>query len=446
MRKDPSVNRQFVSFDGGVRQDAFYQRPDRYRAVERISGSTPAIARGGGYSYSAASFGEGSLVVDMRCFNRILAFDPQAGIVEVEAGMTVASLLEFAAPRGFWLPLFPGYPEITIGGCIGANVHGKNPYRHGAFAKTVVDITLYHPVYGTRRISPDTEGEIFELTCGGYGLTGLILSASLRLQPLAGGQAVTVHTPVRNLAEGLEVMRQVGRKHEFAYSFHDISPFPETFGRGCVNKSDIVGGSVLSEKIIPKYSPITPESRGALPYSVWGGRRTKAIQQVYWLLEVSRREAKKENLFQFAFPFAANGKYFVFYGRKGLAEYQVIIPDEKAENFLSEAEKIILDNRMEGVMGSMKLFRGRQRLLRYEMDGLCVTFNFARTECTLYSLPLLDRLVMDIGGLPNLIKDSRIPRKVVAVCYPELEKTRDALRNYDPDRLFRSELSERLGL
>lgn len=446
MRKDPVIKRHFISFDGGVRQDAFCQRPDRYHTVERISGSTPTIARGGGYSYSAASFSEESLVVDMRCFNRILAFDPQTGIVEVEAGMTVASLLEFAAPRGFWLALFPGYPEITIGGCIGANVHGKNPYRHGTIAKRVVDVTLYHPAYGTRRICHDTEGEILELTCGGYGLTGVILSASLQLQPLAGGQAVTMATPVRNLAEGLEVTRQASRNHEFAYSFHEISPFPETFGRGCVNVSDILSGSVLPEKIIPKYFPITPESRSVLPYSVWGGRRTKVIEQVYWLLEVSRRRIKKEDLFRFVFPFAANGKYFVFYGRTGLTEYQVIIPDENAEKFLGEAEKIIIDNRMEGVMGSMKLFRGRQQFLRYEMDGVCVTFDFTRTQRTINSLPLLDRLVMDMGGLPNLIKDSRIPREVAANCYPELGKTRDALRNYDPDRLFRSELSKRLAL
>ncbi len=446
MRKDPIITRHFVSFDGGVRRDAFCQRPDRYREVERISGSTPIIARGGGYSYSAASFSEKSLVVDMRSFNRILSFDPQTGMAEVEAGMTVASLLEFAAPRGFWLPLLPGYPEITIGGCIGANVHGKNPYRHGSFAKRVADITLYHPAYGIRRISPESEGDIFELTCGGYGLTGVILSASLRLEPLAGVQTVTVQTPVRNLAEGLERTRQASKKHAFAYSFNELSPFPGTFGRGCVIGSDILSGSVLPGKIRPKYSPITPENRALLPYSVWGGWRTKVIEHVYWLMEASRKKTKKENFFRFVFPFAANGTYFLFYGREGLVEYQVIIPDEKAEMYLSEAEKIILDNRMDGVMGSMKLFRGRQRLLRYEMDGLCVTFDFARTERTLNSLPLLDRLVVGMGGLPNLIKDSRISREVVAACYPELEKTRAALRNYDPERLFRSELSERLGL
>jgi hypothetical protein len=101
MRKDPIIKKHFISFDGGVRQDAFCQRPDRYNMVERISKHSPIIARGEGYSYSAASFSEKSLVVDMHCFNRIQSFDHQTGIVEVEAGMTIASLLEFAAPRGF---------------------------------------------------------------------------------------------------------------------------------------------------------------------------------------------------------------------------------------------------------------------------------------------------------------------------------------------------------
>jgi decaprenylphospho-beta-D-ribofuranose 2-oxidase len=446
MRRDPIVKRHFISFDGGVRQDAFCQRPDRYNMVERISTHSPIIARGGGYSYSAASFSENSLVVDMRCFNRILSFDQQTGIIEVEAGMTIASLLQFVAPRGFWLPNLPGYPEITIGGCISANVHGKNPYRHGTFVKRVADITLCHPAHGILRISSQSESDLFELTCGGYGLTGIILSASLRLEPLAGVRVICVQTPVRNLAEGLEVTRQASMKYEFAYSFNELSPFPKTFGRGCVIGSEIVSGLVRSSKIIPKYFPITPESRTRLPYSIWGGWRTRDIEHVYWLLETSRNKIKKENLFQFAFPFAGNAKYFLFYGKRGLVEYQVIISDDKVEMFLNAAEKIILDNHMEGVMGSMKLFKGSQKYLRYEMDGVCVTFNFARTERTLDTLPQLDKLVIVMGGLPNLIKDSRIPREVVAACYPELEKTRNALRNYDPDRLFRSELSERLGL
>lgn len=447
MRKDPVIKRRFVSFDGGVYKEAFYQRPDRYSAVERISGYSSFIARGGGYSYSAASFGEESLVVDMRSFNRILSFDPKTGVVEVEAGMSVASLLEYAAPRGFWLPLLPGYPEITIGGCIGANVHGKNPYRHGSFAQRVVDITLYHPAYGTRRISPESEGDVFELTCGGYGLTGVILSASLRLEPLTGVRTIAVQTPVRNLAEGLEATRKALKEHEFVYSFNELSPYPHTLGRGWVIGSDILNDPALPPgKIIPHYYPVTPDNRTLLPYSVWGGYRTRVIEQLYWCLEASRSKVKKESFFRFVFPFAINGKYFLFYGRRGLAEYQVIVPDEKAEKYLSEAEKIIIDNRMDGVMGSLKLFKGRRRFLRYEMDGLCVTFDFARTQKTLKGLPLLDKLLIDTGGLPNLIKDSRIPREVVSACYPEMDKTRDALRNYDGERLFRSEMSERLGL
>src|SRR5690348_1323742 len=76
----------FVSFDGGVTERAPHQRPDRYRMIEGDRTDAPRIARGGGYSYTAASFGGGSRVVDMTRFDRVLRFDPATRLIEVEAG------------------------------------------------------------------------------------------------------------------------------------------------------------------------------------------------------------------------------------------------------------------------------------------------------------------------------------------------------------------------
>src|SRR5258708_24098589 len=118
--------------------------------------------------------------------------------------MTLGNLLAITAGHGLWLPVQPGYPDITIGGCIAANVHGKNPHREGTFEHSVESLNLYHPARGTVRIGRESEAELFELTCGGYGLTGIILSATLRLEPLPGPVASVCRIPIRALAEGLE--------------------------------------------------------------------------------------------------------------------------------------------------------------------------------------------------------------------------------------------------
>ncbi len=115
----------FHSFDDGVVERAVYSRPDRYRMIKSDVGDGPRIARGGGYSYAAASFGGGSRVVEMRAFDRVLRFDPERRLIEVEAGATLEDVLTFTAPRGLYLPVQPGYPAITVGGCLAANVHGS---------------------------------------------------------------------------------------------------------------------------------------------------------------------------------------------------------------------------------------------------------------------------------------------------------------------------------
>src|SRR5437879_3197893 len=129
----PTRVSNFTSFDGRVKATAFHQRPDRYRHLVAAQHSIPRIARGSGLAYSAASFGSGVLVQEMTAFSRMLAFDEAQHLLTVEAGIRIGDLLRWAIDRDFYVPVVPGHPAITIGGCIAADVHGKNPKRDGTF-------------------------------------------------------------------------------------------------------------------------------------------------------------------------------------------------------------------------------------------------------------------------------------------------------------------------
>jgi hypothetical protein len=58
----------------------------------------------------------------------------------------------------------------------------------------------------------------------------------------------------------------------------------------------------------------------------------------------------------------------------------------------------------------------------------------------------LDRTIQEHGAWPNLIKDSRLTAATVANTYPEYEMFRSRLSAFDPERLYKSEMSERLSL
>ena len=442
---DPEVT-TLRSFDGGVTERTTFLRPDRYRMIEADLGSRPRIARGGGYSYAAASFGGGSLVLEMRRFNRILRFEPATRLVEIEAGTTLEELLALTAPRALWLPVQPGYPAITIGGCIAANVHGKNPHREGTFRRSVVDLTLFHPRLGTLRIDRENQPELFDLTCGGYGLTGVILAATLRLEPLPGWVASVERIPVASLIEGLDQIRERTETSAFAYTWHDGTPSAGIFGRGFVYGGTIPPGPPPQEGVVPRYRRLNASTRARLVVPLWGRLTTRLLGTGFRALEMMRPTRSEQPLFDAMFPFAHRGEYFLLYGRRGLAEYQALVSQGSIDEFLRELEREVLRVRPPVVLASMKLFRGEQRFLRFEGDGVCVTVNLVRSREGVGFLTVLDRLTLAVGGIPHIIKDSRLPAAVVAQSYPEYESFREHLRGHDPERLFRSDLSVRLGL
>jgi decaprenylphospho-beta-D-ribofuranose 2-oxidase len=434
------------SFDGGVTERAAFLRPDRYRMIEADLGQRPRIARGGGYSYAAASFGGGSLVLETRRFNRLLRFEPEARLIEVEAGLTLEDLLALTAPRGLWLPVQPGYPAITIGGCIAANVHGKNPCREGTFRRSVVDLTLFHPRLGSVRINHEAQPELFDLTCGGYGLTGVILAATLRLEPLPGWVASVERVPIATLAEGLKQIRHRTERSAFAYTWHQGTPKNGVFGRGLVYEGAIPTGPPPHDGALPRYRRLNPSNRARFVVPLWGRLTTRLLGSGFRAVETMRPARSEQPVFDMLFPFARRGEYFLLYGRRGLAEYQALVPHASVDEFLRGLEHEALRVRPPVVMMSMKLFRGEQRLLRFEGDGVCVTVNLVRSGDGVGFLTVLDRLTLAAGGIPHIVKDSRLPAAVAGQSYPDYEAFRERLRAHDPERLFRSDLSVRLGL
>jgi decaprenylphospho-beta-D-ribofuranose 2-oxidase len=445
VRAEPTEFVVCRSFDGGFAERVPFCRPDRYRAVERTLAAPSVIARGGGYSYAPASFGGGSLVVDMTRFDRVLRFEPGERLIEVEAGIRLEQVLSVTAPRGLILPVQPGYPAITVGGCVAANVHGKNPHREGTFRRSVVDLTLSHPQLGTLRVSRESEPELFELTCGGYGLTGVIVAATLRLEPLPGFTAAVERIPIGTLAEGLAVVRERTEGASYAYTWHG-APGMSSFGKGCVYVGQVIEGPLPATRVVPPYRRLTAANRASLPVPLWNRLSGRLLGSGFGMLERVRGGRREQALFDALFPFALRGEYLRLYGRRGLAEYQSLVPHAAAERYLSRLEREVRACRPPLIMGSLKLFRGEPRFLRFEDDGVCVTLDLARSAAGLAFMDRLDDILLDCGGRPHLIKDSRLGAAVVARSYAGYEEFRDRRRAYDVDGRFRSALQARLDL
>ncbi len=439
---------RLVSFDGGVSARVAVQRPDRYRHLEASWGDgRPRIARGGGYSYAAASFDADSVTIDMRRFDRILAFDPARRRIKVEAGLTLGRLLAFTTARGLWIIQIPGYPDITVGGAIAANVQGKGAFRAGTFRQAVVDLTLFHPDLGWIALSRDEKPSVFELTLGGFGLTGIIVSATLQLELLPGHEVSTRVSPLTTLFEGFARMRDVAEHCDFAYTWHDAAPIGASFGRGLLVEGEVLAGARPAGAFAPRYKVLPPcGDEGRLPIALWGGPMTPLVNGAFRALNRLQPQRRREALFDSLFPFARSSTYFRLFGPRGLMESQILVRVSDADHFLAELESRIRKHRPPAIFISLKMMRGEESYLRFERHSLCVTVNMIRNSAGYDFSSALDELTERFGGLPSIIKDSRLPKAVAEKCYAGIGAFRTELRAFDPARRFRSELSRRLDL
>lgn len=442
----PVEPRWLVSFDGNFRSLESVARPDRYRQLEQLPPDAPRTVRGGGYSYAPASFGAGTTVQETRAFNRVLGFDTKKGILECEAGLTLGQLHAVATPHGWCLPAQPGYPSITIGGCIATDAHGKNHFRDGTFRRSVLALDLFHPAHGALRLTRDRHADLFELTCGGLGLTGQILSATLKLDRLEGTRVEIRRVPLGRLEEAVPLLEQWAPKSRFLYTWHNLSVSGALSGRGFLYTGDFQPGSGPSPDAGRRVSPITATSRSRWRISLLNRATTPLFNAAYELAQRASASTRALPLFEFLFPVARKVAYFKLFGAKGLHEYQMLVPVDSFEDLAANLRRGLARFGVPIALASCKLFRGERSLLRFDGTGICLALDFPSSSRSDRLAGFLDGLVREARGLPNIVKDSRLPRETVEACYAECDSFRRSLREFDPLRLYRSEVSERLGL
>ena len=401
------------------------------------------IPRGAGLSYAPASFGKDKLIRDMCSFDRILEFDESSKIVVVEAGISLKKLLTWSFSKQLFLPVLPGQPEITVGGCVAANVHGKNPYKDGTFMEHVEWIELSHPTLGTKIISRSNEKKIFNATCGGLGLTGIITKVALKLQKLSSEIVILSPKKTESLKNTLEIMKQ-HTSDDLLYSWNMGSTL-FNFGKGIVTSGIFSDDSSSKTPQIKEQKGMNSNDR-LLPFSLWNTLSSPIINSINRKIQSGKNIVKKD-VYSALFPFVGTARMFYgLYGSNGFNEYQVLIKKKYSVEFIDDLTKLIKSEKPSLTILIMKLFNGKQKLLHFSDEGLSIILNLKHCNSTLKFLKKLDDILISYKALPYIVKDSRLTKEVVEQCYPEYHVFKEILNEIDPKRIFKSELSERMNL
>ncbi|MDK8869961.1 FAD-binding oxidoreductase [Corynebacterium macclintockiae] len=416
------------------------------------------IARGMGRSYGDPAMNAGGLVIDMQQLNTIHSIDPDTAIVDVDAGVTLDQLMKAALPHGLWVPVLPGTRQVTIGGAIGPDIHGKNHHSAGSFGNHVRSMELLVADGRVLHLTPegsedDPDGELFWATVGGMGLTGIILRATIEMTKTETAYFIADGDMTHSLDETI-AFHSDGSEHNFTYSsawFDAISPEPK-LGRAAISRGSLATLDQLKE-YAPKLAkdplkfnaPQLMTVPDIFPSFTMNKLSMVAIGELWWLKSGEYRN-QVQNLTQFYQPLDLIGEWNRGYGSKGFLQYQFVVPTEAVEPF----KEIIRDIQRSGHYSALNVFKlfgeGNKAPLSYPMPGWNVCVDFPIKPGLGAFLDDLDRRVMEFGGRLYLAKESRTSAENFHKMYPGLPGWLATRKRIDPTGVFASDMSRRLEL
>jgi FAD/FMN-containing dehydrogenase len=167
---------------------------DLRRAVVSTAAAGESLSIcGARHAMGAQQFLEGSTLLDVTGLDRVLSMDHDRGLITVEAGIRWPALVDgYLAMQRAAFPDRPprwglaqkqtGADELTIGGAVAANAHGRG-LTMAPFVGDVEAFTLVAPDGALLTCSRTEHAELFALAIGGYGLFGPTATVTLRLAP-----------------------------------------------------------------------------------------------------------------------------------------------------------------------------------------------------------------------------------------------------------------------
>jgi FAD/FMN-containing dehydrogenase len=405
------------------------------------------IARGNGRSYGDASLSR-TLTLETLRLNRLKHFDAHTGIIECEAGLLLSELLDFLIPQGWFIPVTPGTQFVTVGGAVAADVHGKSHHRAGAFCAHVLELDLAVGDGTILRCSPGQHEELFWATCGGMGLTGVIAGVRFKAMAIPSTQILQTTRRAHNLEDAIA---QLDQAHASMYSVAWID---------CLATGDSLGRSVV---MLGEHAQVEdassswacrqwhrPASRGkALPFDfpnfALNGLTVRLFNSIYYRAQTEGQ--RPVSLTSFFYPLDAILHWNRMYGSRGFTQYQCALPTATGPAALRLLLQEIADTGIGSFLAVLKKL-GPQGSghLSFPMPGYTLALDFPIMPQTFDLLSRLDRTVQSAGGRLYLAKDARASSAMIESGYPRLGEFRDLRRRYGLDRIFRSVLSERLGI
>jgi FAD/FMN-containing dehydrogenase len=430
--------------------------------LARRSGLSIAL-RGAGRSYGDASINQRGIVLDMSRMNRILSWNPETGVIEVEPGVTIQSMWQTTIVDGYWPAVVSGTMFTTMGGCAAMNIHGKNNFQVGPFGNQILDFDFMLPDGTVLTCSRSQNAELFHAAISGFGMLGVFTRLSIQTKKVYSGKLLVEVFRTRSLAEMVDEFEDRYERSDYLVGWIDCIARGRSLGRGIVHRATYLPPeadprpndslNVASQELPSKILGVFPKSMTHFlmrPFVNNLGMRLINTAKYYsgFLAPQGACYYQSHGGFAFLLDYVPNWK--LAYRPGGLIQYQSFIPKRNA---VQAFEKILRTSQEAGLPPYLGVFKKHSPdpfLLTHSLDGYSLALDFRVTQANRRKLwdlaSRLDRIVLNNGGKFYFAKDATLRPETVRWFFGEetVDKFLALKKQCDPDNLLQSDLSRRL--
>jgi decaprenylphospho-beta-D-ribofuranose 2-oxidase len=426
---------------------------DAVSVLRKASGGRGIVPRGLGRSYGDAAQNAGGTALDLTKLNRILQVDAESEppTVTVQAGVSLDALMRALLPFGLWVPVLPGTRQVTIGGAVAADVHGKNHHTEGSFGNHVRSLDLLTADAEVRTVSPDDDSaELFWATIGGMGLTGVILGATIALQRTETAYFTVDTDRCSDIDDLMAKMSEGDENYTYSVAWFDAVTKGEHMGRAVLTRGNKAKVQDLPRKLVKDPLKFVAPSLGTIP-EIFPNRTinvvtARAFSTAWYYKAPKHRVGEIQNITEFFHPLDMVAEWNRLYGPHGFLQYQFVVPFSEADIFRTCLEMIVNSGHLSCLNVLKRFGPSNPAPLSFPMPGWTLTVDLP-IEAGLDRLcDALDEQVVAAGGRVYLAKDSRLSAATFKKMYPRLEEFLAVRREVDPEGIFNSDLARRLEL
>jgi len=415
--------------------------------LARLLEAGRVIPRGLGRCYGDASLADH--IISTTKYDCILSFDAVTGIIECQAGVSLEDLLNILVPQGWFLPVTPGTKFITVGGAVASDVHGKNHHVEGSFSNHVLSMEVFTPASGLVKCSPADNADLFWATCGGMGLTGIILTVKFKLKKIETAYIGQKQVKASNLDEILDLFES-HKSWTYSMAWIDCLKQGKHFGRSILIVGEHAGRSGTKKLKADQYLGLPSKMKLTIPFNlpsiVLNPVSMKLFNMLVYAKNLKRTIRNVIPYEGFFYPLDSILHWNRMYGKPGFLQYQFVLPLTSGRKGLTDILTRISRKGTGSFLAVLKQFGKQESLISFPMEGYTLALDFPIRKGLFEFLDEVDRVVLDYGGRLYLSKDSRMKPEVFFKGYSRVNEFMNIVKRYNPEFKVKSDLSDRLSI